>query len=187
MSGDTPAWFETLAVRQVHDGYSRVRIETVRTPLGEEVDREVVDHDDAVGIVALTRAGEIVLLRQYRQPLRGYLLEIPAGTLDVDGERAEDAARRELAEEAGHRANGLERLTIFHNSAGWSNEATHLFLANPVAPCAPPDGFAPDAEEADMEVVLLPFEQAVSEARAGSLPDAKTALGILLAAARLGV
>jgi 8-oxo-dGTP pyrophosphatase MutT (NUDIX family) len=186
VSGDAPAWFETLAVRQIHEGYSRVRIETVRTPSGEEVVREVVDHDDAVGVVALTRAGEIVLLRQYRQPLRSYLLEIPAGTLDVDGERAEDAARRELAEESGHRADGLERLATFYNSAGWSNEATHLFLANPVVPCAPPDGFTPDAEEADMEVVLLPFDQAIAEARAGSLTDAKTALGILLAAARLG-
>jgi 8-oxo-dGDP phosphatase len=186
VSDPQSAWFETLAVRHVHDGWSRVRVETVRTPDGDQVEREVVDHDDAVGIVAITGDRQIVLLRQYRQPLRSYLLEIPAGTLDVDGETPEEAARRELAEEAGHRADGLEHLTTFHNSAGWSTEATHLYLAEPVVPTAAPEGFTPEAEEADMEVVLLPFDEVVDLAADGGLADAKTALGVLLAAARAG-
>lgn len=185
-AGQANGWFETVAIREVHDGYSRVRIETVRTPDGLEVEREIVDHDDAVAVVALNARREIVLLRQYRQPVRSYLLEIPAGTLDIAGEDPQDAARRELAEEANHSAVELVHLATMLNSVGWSNEKTHLYLADPVEPVAPPAGFVAEAEEADMEIVLLPFDDAASLARRGELADAKTMAGILLAAERLG-
>lgn len=178
-------WFETVASTTRYTGYSRVISEEVRTPDGTIVTREIVDHDDAVGVVALTSDGEVVLLKQYRQPLRSYLLEIPAGTLDIVGEGVEQAARRELAEEAGMQTDTLEHLTTFANSAGWSNERTHLYLARDVRPAARPDGFVADAEEADMEVVLLPFGEVAAQARRGRLEDAKTALGVLLAAEHL--
>ncbi len=183
--GET-AWFTTLEARDVHSGFSRVRVETVRMPDGSEVEREIVDHDNAVAVVALTKSRDIVVLRQYRQPRREYVLEVPAGTLDIAGEDPIEAAHRELAEEAQHEAETLVLLTTFYNSAGWSTEKTHVYLADPVVSCAPPDGFQAEAEEADMEVVLLPFDEVVGLARRGEIPDAKTALGVLLAAEHLG-
>jgi ADP-ribose pyrophosphatase len=182
---DTPAWFETLAQRTVHEGFSTVVIETVRTPDGDTVEREVVQHRDAVAVVPVLDDGRVVLLKQYRQPLRRHVLEIPAGTMDVDGETVEDVAHRELVEEIGHDARELTHLATFHNSAGWSTERTHVLLGRGVHPVPPPDGFTPEAEEAAMEVVPFDAGDALELARAGRLTDAKTLVGLLLAADHL--
>lgn len=174
------AGFTTLAVEERYTGRSTVRIEVVRTPAGNEVEREIVGHDDAVAIVPVTDDGEVVLLRQYRQALREHLLEIPAGTLDVDGEDPTDAARRELAEETGYTARTLEHLVTFHNSAGWTDERTYVYLATGLADEGTPKGFEREDEEADMALVHLDLDEACSAARAGDIPDAKTLVGLLL-------
>ena len=181
------AWFRTVASETAYEGRSTVRIETVRTPDGHEVGREVVDHDDAVAIVPVTDGGDVLLLRQYRQPVRGYVLEIPAGTLDLDGEGIEQAARRELIEEIGHDAEELTHLVTFLNSAGWTTERTHVYLGTRLVSTHAPEEFRAKAEEADMEIVRIPVADAVAEARAGTVPDAKTCIGLLLAADWLGL
>ena len=181
------AWFQTLDIREVYAGRSTVRIETVRTPDGDEIEREVVDHLDAVAVVPITGGGDVLLVRQYRQPRRGYLLEIPAGVLDADDETPQLAARRELIEEVEHDVPDLEHLTTIDNSAGWTNERTHIFLGRGVLPASTPDGFTAQAEEADMEVVRIPFPDAVAAVRDGKLTDAKTVVGLLLAAAEVGI
>lgn len=179
------AWFETVASRGVHDGYSRVRIDTVRTPEGELVEREIVEHDDAVAVVPLNAGGEVLLLRQYRHALGRDILEIPAGTLDVAGEELEAAARRELLEEMHVTVSELEPLTVFVNSAGWATEHTHIYLARGVEVSSPPSGFEPKAEEAHLEVVTLPLAAAVEAVTDGTITDAKTVIGLLLADRRL--
>lgn len=173
--------FETVAAVDHYAGRSTVRVETVRMPDGAEAEREIVVHDDAVAIVPVTEDGRVVLLRQYRQPIRDYVLEVPAGTLDHDGETIEQAAARELAEEAGYAAERLEHLVTFYNSAGWTDERTHVYLGRGARPAARPDGFAPEHEEADMEVVHLGLADAVARARRGEIPDSKTLVGLLLA------
>lgn len=180
------AWFETIASRQVHDGFSTVRVDTVRMPDGSEVEREIIQRPDAVGVVPLTDDGRVLLIRQYRQPLGRYQLEIPAGLLDVDGEPIEDAARRELAEELQHEVRELTHLTSYYSSVGWSDEQTHVYLGRGLTPGSPPDGFQAEAEEAHLEVVALQAADALALARAGELTDAKTLIGILLAAPYLG-
>lgn len=183
MSGtDAPGWFETLDSRVVHDGFSTVRVDRVRMPDGKESDREVVEHDDAVAVVPLFDDGTVVLLRQYRHPVGRYLLEVPAGKLDVEGEPAADAARRELAEEVGLAAGRLDHLTTFHNSAGWCDERTHLYLGRDLSATDRPDGFELEHEEADMEVVRIPLDDALDGISRGEITDAKTVLGLLLAA-----
>lgn len=178
---ETPiAWFETVARRTTHEGFSTVHVDTVRMPDGVEVERELVDHVDAVAVVPVMDDGMVVLLRQYRHPVGGYLLEIPAGILDVDGESLEDAAQRELAEEIGMRAERLEHLTTFWNSAGWNTERTHVYVGRGLRPAPPPDGFESVHEEADMEIVRLPLADAVAEVRSGRITDAKTVIGLLL-------
>lgn len=180
-------WFETTDEEVVYEGFSTVVVESVRTPSGDTMDREIVRHDDAVAVVPVLDDGRIVLLRQYRQPLRRYVLEIPAGKMDVDGEGPEEVARRELIEEIGHDARELRHLVTFWNSAGWATERTHVYLGRGVHPADPPDDFTPKDEEADMEVVPFTAEDVVALARDGELVDAKTVIGLLLAAPHLGL
>ncbi|MFP5309424.1 MAG: NUDIX domain-containing protein [Actinomycetes bacterium] len=176
--------FETLSSEVVHDGYVRVTVDRVRMPDGSTETREYATNFDAVAVVALTDGDEVVLLRQYRQPHGTYFLELPAGKLDVEGEDPADAAQRELVEEAGMRAGTLVHLTRFANSAGWTTERTDLYLATGLERVSPPADFVPKAEEADMEVLTLPLDAALDAVRDGTVTDAKTILGILLAADR---
>jgi ADP-ribose pyrophosphatase len=180
------AWFETVSSRDVYEGFGRVRIDRVRTPDGEEVDREVVVRKDAVAVVPITPDGRVLLLHQYRQPVGRPLIEVPAGLLDVDGESPADAAQRELIEELGMRAGVLTELTTFWNSAGWCTERTTVYLGRELQPVAPPEGFTPSAEEAHLEVVSLAVEDALAAVRDGEITDAKTVIGLLLAQPRLG-
>lgn len=182
---DGPAWFETTDSREVYAGFSTIRIDTVRTPDGGQMEREIVGRPDAVAVVALDEAGRILLLKQYRQPVGAYLLEIPAGLLDVEGEEPEAAARRELAEEIQHEAEAFEHLITFVNSAGWATERTHVYLAEGCRPVPMPDGFVPESEEADMEVVLMAAADVFEAVHDGAIVDAKTVIGLLLAEPRV--
>ncbi len=137
--------------------------------------RDVVRHPGAAAVVALTRGGKVVLVRQLREAVGERLLEIPAGIYDVEGESPEDAARRELEEETGYRAIGLEPLGRIHTSPGFTDEVIHLFLAE-----AEPGG----EPEAGIEVVEVPLQEALRAVDRGEISDAKTALGILLAGRR---
>ncbi|MDX1657951.1 MAG: NUDIX hydrolase [Nitriliruptorales bacterium] len=185
MSEDpTEAWFETVSRETVHRGYSTVHQDRVRMPDGSVHDREVVEHFDAVAVVPLLDDGSVLLLKQYRHPLERYVLEIPAGKLDQEDEDRAEAARRELREEVGYDARDLDELVTFANSAGWNNEQTTVYLARGLHEAEARDEFELEAEEADMEIVRIPFDDAVAEARRGGLIDAKTVIGLLLAAER---
>lgn len=175
-------WYEALDSRVVHDGWSTVRVDTVRMPDGETAEREIVEHMSAVAVVPVLGDGTVVMLRQYRHAVGQYLLEIPAGVLDVEGEGEADAAQRELAEEVGMRAGRLEHLTTFHNSAGWSTERTHVFVGLDLEEAPRPEDFDLEHEEADMEIVRLPLEDAVAAVAAGEITDAKTVVGLLMVA-----
>lgn len=179
--------YEVVSSRIAHEGeLSRVRVDSVRMPDGEVSSREIVEHPGAVGIVPIDDQGRVVLVRQYRVALGAYQMEIPAGKLDVDGEAETDAARRELIEEVGLDASGWSQLTAFHNSAGWTDEVTTVYLATGLADTQAPEGFTPKAEESDMQVLRVPLDEAVARVRRGELTDAKTVIGLLLAAAALG-
>ena len=96
---------------------------------GEEFTRDVVVHPGAVAIVAVNASGCVALLRQWRAPIGGWNIEIPAGTCDVAGEDPAATAQRELMEEVGVRAGIIESLGRFYNSPGWTSQVTYLFLA----------------------------------------------------------
>lgn len=180
MSG---GWYETVASEVAHRGtFAHVRVDRVRMPDGAVADREVVEQADAVAVVPLLDDGTVVLLRQYRHPVGRYLLEIPAGKLDVSGESPEAAARRELVEEIHHSAENLRHLLTIQNSAGWTDEHTHLYLGTGLRRRRPPGEYSPAPEEADMEVVRVPLSEALAWVDAGRISDAKTALGLLLVA-----
>lgn len=138
-------------------------------------EREVVHHPGSAAVVTVTPEGNVVLIRQLREPLREALLEIPAGILDP-GEDPRETARRELEEETGYRAERLERLGRVHTSPGFTDEVMHLFVAEAKRVGDTEDG---------IELVELTPSEAVAAVRGGRITDAKTAVALLLAAGRL--
>lgn len=176
--------FTTVGSEHRYRGFSSVRVDTLEGPTGTFT-REVVEHPDAVAVVALDAERRVALVRQFRQPLGHDLLEIPAGTLDVAGEAPAEAAHRELAEEVGLAADVLVPLGRIYNSAGWSDEVTWLFLAPRTRPVGRPDGFTLEDEEATMTVEWWPLETLVAEVLAGAVEDAKTVAAVLRARAAL--
>jgi 8-oxo-dGTP pyrophosphatase MutT (NUDIX family) len=159
------------------------KVVTVRTDLiadedGRTGEREVVEHNGAVAALVIDDAGLVVLVEQWRQAVAARVLEIAAGKYEVDGEAVEDALRRELAEELGVEGGTLTFLASFYTTPGWSDEVLDLYLAEGTMPI---QGGAPEAdwEEQGIEVVRLPFGEAVRRA-AGPPGDAKTlvALGL---------
>ena len=179
MSGFLP-----VSSRHEYRGFSSVRIDLIAGPTGEFT-REVVEHPDAVAVVALDADRRVALVRQYRHPLGTTLLELPAGTLDVAGESPTEAAHRELAEEVGLAADELVELGTMWNSAGWSDERTTLFLASRTHPVPRPDGFHAEDEEATMSLEWHDLDVLVRAALDGTLEDAKTVVGVLRARAAL--
>ena len=110
------------------------------------------------------------------------LLEIPAGKRDVPGEPPAETAARELREEVGLVAGSLTPLTEFFNTPGFSDEYSYAFLATD---CTEVEMERQGAEEQHMDVVRLPLTDAVAQIASGTIDDAKTIIGILLAQLRL--
>jgi ADP-ribose pyrophosphatase len=175
--------FELTGERTVHQGAIwRVAVATFRAPDGSTFERDVVRSPGAVGVVPLRFDVEgnpvVVLVRQYRPVLDALLLEIPAGMRDVEGEDPATTAHRELAEECGLAAGRLELLTRFHNSAGMTDAATHVYLALDLTEVARE---AHGPEEEHMTVHALGLAEAVAAVASGEITDAKTVIGLLLA------
>jgi ADP-ribose pyrophosphatase len=150
-------------------------------PDGTRFTRDVVRHPGAVAIVAVNDEGRALLVRQYRGPIDRELLEIPAGTRDVDGEPPEQTARRELMEEAGVRARDLRLLATVFNSPGFCDEETFLFLATGLEAAPLPRPQEHGEEERWLEVVEVPFGDVDELVASGELVDAQTILGLMLA------
>ena len=155
---------------------------TFEGPAGEVMERDVVHHPGAVAVVALD-GDEVVLVRQYRPVLEREMLELPAGKLDVPGEDRPTAARRELVEEAGLDAVDLIELGSFHNSIGFSDEATTIYLATELVPATP---LAASIEEEYLTVERVGLDEIEGLIGDGTITDAKTILGLLWTLRRLG-
>jgi ADP-ribose pyrophosphatase len=151
------------------------RVDTVAFPDGSTAMREIIATPGAV-VTPLTDDGQVRMVRQYRSAIGEFLLELPAGTLEPD-EPPEQAAPRELAEETGDRAAHWQRLTGFYTVPGICNEYIHLFLATGLTP-------GQTNREADefIEVVTLSLAEAVAMVKRGEIRDAKTIIGLLMAA-----
>jgi ADP-ribose pyrophosphatase len=154
-----------------------VRVDDVRMADGSVVQREVVTHPGAVAIVALDDEGRIVLVNQFRPAVKAQLDELPAGLLDVAGESALDAAKRELAEEARLVADEWNVLLDLHPSPGISTEAIRVYLARGLR--AATTQFEPEHEEQTMTVSREPLSEAVRRVFAGGITNAAAVAGIL--------
>lgn len=159
---------------QLHQGrvFTLIR-ENVTLDNGVTVDIDTIRHPGASAIVPLTAGGAVVLIRQYRHSVGGYIWEIPAGTLNP-GEDPEACAARELIEETGYAAGAWRRLGEITPVPGYSDERIHLFLATDLTPAAQ----NLDADEV-LAVHEFPLERAAEMIASGEIQDAKTICGLL--------
>lgn len=142
--------------------------------------REVVHHSGSAVIIPVNDDGTVVLVRQYRHPAVRYLLEAPAGTL-AEGERPEVGAARELQEELGLVATRLEKLSEFFVSPGFLEEKMWVFLATDFT-----EGEQHLDDDEFLDLVRLPIAEALEMITSGEIQDAKTIIGLMLAAPRVG-
>jgi ADP-ribose pyrophosphatase len=143
--------------------------------------REVVHHPGGAGVVAVFDDGTLPLVRQYRHPTLRYTLELPAGRLSPP-ERPEDCAARELEEEIGVRAGHIEKLTEFFTTPGFCEEKLWVYLATDLTETQQ------NLEGDEMiEIVRVTFARAFEMIADGEIEDAKTIIGLMLAAKRMGL
>ena len=168
--------------RVVHRGtYLTFRVDTVELPDGRRSTRDIAGHPGAVALVALDAEDRVALVRQWRLPADGTLLEIPAGGLDVhdDGSKEDPdvAAPRELEEETGLRAATWRKLGTFYTAPGFTDELMHLYLATDLSPANADDRLDPDEDER-LVLSWLPWRDAVAAAERGEIRDAKSIVGL---------
>lgn len=159
-----------------------VRRDTITTATGE-AKREIVEHFSAVAVAAV-RDGHVMMIRQYRHGVGRHLWEIPAGLLDIVGEDPLDAARRELAEEAGLSAQTWHLLGDVVTSPGFSEEMCRIYLAEDLD--SDLSGFdLPEAEfeEAEIETRWVPIPEAIEWVQTGKVENSIAAIALLHLAA----
>jgi ADP-ribose pyrophosphatase len=142
-------------------------------PDGRETTREIVEHSDAVAIVAIDAKENVLLVNQFRKPIEKELLEIPAGGIDL-GENAETAARRELQEETGYMPGRLELLGGFYSAPGYCTEYLYLFLATQLTPSRL---YAEDT--GSIQLIRMSVDQVMSLVSSGRICDSKSIAGLL--------
>ncbi|WP_075736018.1 NUDIX domain-containing protein [Streptomyces acidiscabies] len=184
---DTPQEWEVRATDTPFVGKkTSVRTDDVVMPDGSVVRRDYQVHPGSVAVLALDDEDRVLLIKQYRHPVREKLWEIPAGLLDVPGENPLHAAQRELYEEAHVKAESWHVLTDVYTTPGGCDEAVRVFLAQGLSE-AEGQRFEVEDEEADMEHARVPVAELVRGILAGELHNNCLVVGVLsLVAARAG-
>ncbi|MGX1121504.1 8-oxo-dGTP pyrophosphatase MutT (NUDIX family) [Streptomyces ambofaciens] len=184
---DTPEEWEIRGSQTPFRGKkTSVRTDDVVMPDGSVVTRDYQVHPGSVAVLALDTEGRVLVIRQYRHPVREKLWEIPAGLLDVPGENPLHAAQRELYEEAHVKAEDWRVLTDVYTTPGGCDEAVRIFLARDLSEAAG-ERFEVEDEEADMELERVPVADLVRGVLAGELHNNCLVVGVLsLVAAERG-
>mgnify|MGYP005811831817 CR=1 FL=1 len=183
---DVPESWATLS----HHVLARGRVsdfveDVVQLPDGGTMTRQWTTHPGAVAVMALDEYQRVAVVQQYRHPVGWRLLEPPAGILDGPGESPLDAARRELAEEAGLSAADWRVLVDWFSSPGGLQESLRIYLARSLTPVDRPDGFQPVDEEVDMGLAWVDLADVVDGLYAGRLQSPSLAVGTLALALAL--
>jgi 8-oxo-dGDP phosphatase len=180
---DEPVQVEVTASETVYAGRVwDVRNDTFRYN-GDDLVRQYVDHPGAAAIVALDDDDRVLLIQQYRHPIRHRDWEIPAGLLDIAGESPLETAKRELTEEADLHADDWQPLVSIFTTPGGNDEVVHLYLARGLTPVG--EAHAREAEEADIRIEWVPLADAVTGVLEGRLRNGILSVGLLAAAEKL--
>jgi ADP-ribose pyrophosphatase len=173
--------FRRLASSQIYDSpWCGLRRDWIRLPSGREQDYHVFEVTNAVAVVPITRAGDVLMLWQYRYTHGRSHWEIPAGRIHAE-EEPKAAAQRELLEETGHRSDRLIQLPGFFPTNGISAHYAHLFLAQE---CDSVAELRLDHSE-QLSVRAMPLAEVKRRLHAGSIADGFTALALFYALALL--
>lgn len=157
-------------------------IRTVRLPNGKEATREVAYHSGAAAVVAVDDELNTYLVYQHRCVLSKISLEIPAGKMDPNENDPKTCAIRELAEETGIEANNMDLLLKMDSTPGFCTEYVAIYLASDLK-----HKKSHTDEDEFLGLIKIPLKEAVKRVKSGEICDAKTAIGLLLAADRYGV
>ena len=170
------------STERIYDGHLvKLDLHQVALPMGGTSQREVVVHPGAVAMVPVDDSQHVLLVRQFRLPAGKVVLEIPAGTLEP-GEEPEQCAIRELQEEIGRKPGTIESLGGVYTAPGYTTEFIHLFYTTDLIEAS----LEADADEL-IEVVRLPYAEALQRIENGEIDDAKTVTGLLRVARKLGI
>lgn len=182
---DTAEEWQVTATQTPFTGnVTGVRTDDVTMPGGAVARRDYQTHPGSVAVLALDEEQRVIVLRQYRHPVRHKLWEIPAGLLDVPGEHPLRAAQRELYEEAHCKAEDWRVLADIFTTPGGSDEAVRVFLARDVSEFEG-ERFDVSDEEADMELARVPLDELVRGVLAGELHNSCLVVGVLALSAAL--
>jgi 8-oxo-dGTP pyrophosphatase MutT (NUDIX family) len=185
MLQDTPQEWQVVATSTPFTGKKTgVRTDEVVMPDGGTATRDYQVHPGSVAILALDDAGRVLVIKQYRHPVRHKLWEIPAGLLDIPGENPLHGAQRELYEEAHVKAGDWRVLVDLYSSPGGSDEAVRIFLARDIT-AVEGARFEASGEEADMETTRVPLDELVRGVLAGELHNNSLICGVLALSAAL--
>jgi len=178
--GDTDERWTVTASELVFDTpFVGLSVDTIVGPDGDTFSRTVVQHHGAVGILVIDEEDRVLVLDQYRHPVGKRLIELPAGILDVEGEPALEAAKRELREEADVEAEDWRSILRMYATPGGSTEHWEVFLAESPSPTPHELREARTAEEADMRQLWVPLDQLVDAALEGRIGDSMTVSAVL--------
>ena len=168
--------FELIKSEPLFQGRAfKIRRDHMKTPDGRETRFDIVEHGGSVIIVPVDDQDNLLFVRQYRHAAGMDLLELPAGTREVD-EPFEDCAAREIREETGMQAGSLKKIGEFYLAPGYSTEFMAVFLAADLK-------HAPLEADDDefLSVEKIPVSQAFAMAQRGEMPDAKSLAALFLA------
>jgi ADP-ribose pyrophosphatase len=152
-------------------------VDEVEYSSGNRAIREVAEHPGGAVVVPLLDDGSILLVNQYRYPVKKHLYELPAGKLDP-GEDPMVCAARELEEETGYTAGTLKKLTAIYTTPGFCSEQLHIYLATDLKKS--PGGQRLEEGESDLTIKQLPFEEVVRMIEREEIVDSKTICGVML-------
>jgi len=148
-------------------------IDSVRLPDGNQAKREYLDHPGAVAVIPQISRDKIVMVQQFRYPVREVTWEIPAGKLSPE-ENPERCVHRELAEETGYKAKRIRRIISFWPTPAFANEIIHIYVATGLKP-----GKTNLDSDEFLRTEIWPLQKAYKAIRTGEIKDSKTIIALL--------
>ncbi len=164
----------TVSSKTIYEGkIFTIKQDEIILPNGKTATRDILEHNGACAMLPIDKDGNIILVRQYRHPIKKSILELPAGKLDP-GEEPEECAIRELEEEIGYKSNDFSFMFKTDIAVGYSSEVIHIYLAKDLVAT----GQSLDEDEF-LDIEKYTLEQTLEMIKSGEITDSKTIAGVL--------